>query len=119
MDIRAARILPVLTLVTAISGCTASALVGPGTGSGLARSDQTMAEATFQNALEKSLSGKTSSWRNQETGASGSVTPVRTWKTRSGVYCRAYRENILLASGTRRQDNGTACRNKSGKWLLA
>lgn len=85
----------------------------------LTAKDQTMAQAAFQNALEKSVSGKTTRWKNSTTGTGGSITPIKTWKTSSGVYCRSYKERIRLTSGQSQNDDGTACRSKNGGWKAA
>lgn len=104
-----------------LAGCNATASVGPNAKSAAALTgqDQRLARSAFQNALENSMSGKGISWRNKASGASGSVTPVKTWKTSAGVYCREYRERIQLASGQSQTNKGSACRSKSGTWQSA
>lgn len=110
-----------LIFLAGVAGCSPSASLGPEIGPNdlLTAQDQKMARGAFQNALETSVSGKGVTWRNTATGASGSVTPVKTWKTSAGVYCRAYRENIRLASGQSQALSGTACRSKAGTWQTA
>jgi surface antigen len=85
----------------------------------LQRSDQALAASNLQKALEKSVSGKTRSWRNAESGSSGSVTPTRTWKTARGTYCRSYNEVIRLASGKSMRRQGVACRTPNAVWKAA
>ncbi|WP_269584926.1 RT0821/Lpp0805 family surface protein [Roseibium sp. Sym1] len=83
------------------------------------RSDQTLATRNLQKALENSVSGKTLNWRNAKSGASGSVTPTRTWKTTRGTYCRSYNEVIRLASGKSMRRKGVACRQANAVWKAA
>lgn len=74
-------------------------------------SDETMAKKKIQTALENLSSGKTAYWQNPESGASGSVTPLKTWKTNEGVYCRSFQTSIRLASGRSTNRKGVACRS--------
>lgn len=75
-----------------------------------------MAEKNLQKALEKSLSGNSVRWKNPASGARGSVTPLKTWKTAEGIYCRSFREKIELASGETVSRNGVACRTEEAVW---
>ncbi len=36
------------------------------------------------------MSGQTVSWENPDSGRRGNITPVRTFKNRSGQWCREY-----------------------------
>jgi len=88
-------------------------------GSDLQSSDRSIAKKNLQQALEKSLSGNPVRWQNPESGASGSVTPLRTWKTAKGTYCRAYVERFRFASGKSLSREGVACRSANAVWLSA
>jgi surface antigen len=79
-------------------------------------SDKSMAQKNLQKALEKSLSGNSVRWQNPSSGARGSVTPLKTWKTSEGTYCRSFREKIELASGKTVSRNGVACRSAEAVW---
>ncbi|MCX2724865.1 RT0821/Lpp0805 family surface protein [Roseibium salinum] len=76
-------------------------------------SDETLVENKIQAALETLVSGRTAHWQNPESGASGSVTPLKTWKTDDGVYCRSYRTRIRLASGRSMDEESVACRSEA------
>ncbi|TYC52641.1 hypothetical protein FMN50_17875 [Rhodobacterales bacterium] len=82
----------------------------------LGSSDEAIASRNLQQALEKSLSGESLRWQNPSNGTSGTVTPVSTWKTANGTYCRSYRERITLGSGESVRRNGVACRSPEAVW---
>lgn len=66
-------------------------------------------------ALERHLSGETVAWRNVQSGSSGSVTPVRTFRNANGEWCREYREEVNLAEEYRAR-RAIACRSSEGRW---
>ncbi len=72
---------------------------------------------TMQIALETHLSGRGRIWSSPKNGFSGRVTPVRTWRSRSGHFCRAFVEIVRLPSGSERIGRGRACRNDAGEWI--
>ena len=73
--------------------------------------------STMQIVLETHISGRGRQWSSPEYGFSGRVTPVRTWRSRSGHFCRAFVEIVRLPSGFERIGNGRACRNDAGEWI--
>ena len=77
--------------------------------------DQHLAAATVQVALETGLDNATRTWSNKNSGDSGKVTPVKTFVTDAGVFCRDYRETISVgdAEGSNLR---TACRDEGGVW---
>lgn len=83
---------------------------------GLQSSDRSLAQQNLQVVLESSLSGKSQSWQNPQSGARGSATPLKTWKTTDGTYCRSYKESIRLASGESIDRDGVACRSSDAVW---
>lgn len=85
----------------------------------LGSSDRKIAQKSLQNALENSVSGKPVRWQNPASGASGSVTPLKTWQTARGKYCRAYREKIKFPTGQSLNRRGTACRSPNAVWTSA
>ncbi|MBN9673220.1 hypothetical protein JF539_22875 [Labrenzia aggregata] len=110
------------TLLSACTEVTSQVDLGDGLtegGSSLGSSDRSIAKKNLQHALEKSLSGNAMRWQNPASGASGSVTPLRTWKTAQGTYCRAYLERITFSSGKSLSREGIACRTSSAVWLSA
>ncbi len=74
-------------------------------------------QAAMQTALEAHLSGRSRPWSSAKSGYSGRITPVRTWRSRSGHFCRAFVEIIRLPTGVERNGRARACRNEAGKWI--
>ncbi len=81
----------------------------------LAAVDRERMDRAVQNALETLASGTTLTWRGSDGANSGTVTPVRTFKTSTGVYCRAYRRTMALAESAG-ATLATACRRPDGRW---
>lgn len=77
--------------------------------------DLEFANQTVQKALENLVSNKFLDWQNPENNHSGNVSPLRTYQTKDGIFCRVYAETIVLDDKTRRVE-GTACRNDEGVW---
>lgn len=75
-----------------------------------------MAGAKLQVALEGAVSGRSLSWKNTASGASGTITPLKTWKNDQGDFCRSYSEKYTLASGRTVSHRGVACRMKNAVW---
>lgn len=74
-------------------------------------------DAAMQTALETHLSGRGRQWSSQNSSYSGRITPLRTWRSRSGHFCRAFVEIVRLPSGIERVGNGQACRTEAGIWV--
>ncbi|MFQ5774311.1 MAG: RT0821/Lpp0805 family surface protein [Kiloniellaceae bacterium] len=83
---------------------------------GLQAEDAARALSAFQQTLETRVSHRLAHWRNDATGTSGSVMPLRTFRIRTGHYCREYVETIL-ATGKIMSRVGTACRDDGGAWI--
>lgn len=82
----------------------------------LADSDAASARhAMLQQILETLQSGQTLAWRVGD-GTVRSVTPVRTWRTTSGHYCRQFEEAIRADNQLPELFTGVACRNGDGRW---
>lgn len=77
--------------------------------------DVLIANQTVQNALENVRSGMQLSWKSSVSGHSGSVTPVSTFRSKSGFYCREYDETLTIDDQTERYRD-TACRDSGGLW---
>jgi surface antigen len=73
--------------------------------------------AAMQAALETHLSGRSREWSSANSDYSGRLTPVRTWRSRSGHFCRAFVEIVRLPTGIERNSRGRACRNDAGIWV--
>jgi surface antigen len=76
-----------------------------------ARDIGTVPDDVLQLALETRPSGEAVPFRSTEAGASGTVMPVRTWRSSEGGYCRDYA--VTLGDGSM---EGTACRDAGGVW---
>lgn len=74
------------------------------------------AEDALQAALEKSISGRQTEWRSPN-GDFGFITPIETWKSTSGHWCRQFAETISVGGALRDRD-AVACR-VDGRWRLA
>ncbi|MCB9946344.1 MAG: hypothetical protein H6842_00795 [Rhodospirillaceae bacterium] len=115
------RLIVICMAATAIGGCTYEAGSGVRDVSVASRPvamtplDEQMAERTLQSALEVTVSEESSRWHNPSTGAAGSITPVRTYRTVSGRYCREYEETITT-NGNTETYRDTACRDQQGVW---
>ena len=79
--------------------------------------DNRMMHHSTQESLESSRSGKTSSWRNPDSGHYGSVTPYRAYKTKKGEYCREYSQTVTIGGKTQ-EAYGTECRRPDGTWEM-
>ncbi len=80
-----------------------------------AEGDRQAREQAFAQALEKLVSGQTASWENPDSGRRGSITPVRTFKNRSGQWCREYAAAEWLGD-KRELQRAIACREGEGLW---
>jgi surface antigen len=101
---------------TAIGGLL-GAFIGSEVGKSLDRADQQYMQRTTQRTLESAPSGTASSWQNPDSGHSGTVTPVRTYQTNSGQYCREFQQTVTVGGQTQ-QAYGTACRQPDGTWKI-
>lgn len=77
--------------------------------------DKQAKEAALFKALEKNISGQVVAWENPDSGRSGSVTPVRTFKNRQGQWCREYAASEVQGLD-RESRRAIACRQPEGIW---
>lgn len=99
------------------AGVLLGGLLGGATGSYLDDQDRRTAAATTQQALNNQPSGTTTQWKNPDSGNSGSVTPVRTYQTATGQYCREFEQTVTIG-GKPQKSYGTACRQPDGSWQI-
>jgi surface antigen len=92
-------------------------LVGGVVGYLLDARDKRLAAEAAQKALETAPTGRPIAWRNPDNEHSGTVTPVRTYQTAGGTYCREY-EQIVTIDGKQEKVYGTACRQPDGSWSV-
>jgi len=100
-----------------VGGVLLGGLLGGAIGSALDQRDKQMAYQSQQQGLESLQTGQSGSWRNPDTGHSGSYTPTRTYETSSGQYCREYQEKVVI-DGKSSSAYGTACRQPDGSWKI-
>lgn len=97
--------------VATIGGAALGAYVGNRVGRNMDRSDQSRAT----HALDQSVDGESTTWRNDETGARHSVTPTRTYHGDSGGRCRDF-TTVTQIDGRDEVVHGTACKQPDGTW---
>ena len=100
------------------AGTILGGLIGGAVGNYLDAADREQASAAASRALESTPSGQSVAWRNPDSGNTGAVTPVRTYQTSTGQYCREYTQTITIG-GEKHQSYGTACREPDGRWKIA
>ncbi len=99
------------------AGVLLGGLLGREAGRSLDKADRLYAERTAAQALEKRPDGTTSTWKNPNTGNSGTFTPKRTYETAEGQPCREY-ETTVTIDGKTEIVRGTACREPDGRWTV-
>lgn len=77
--------------------------------------DRQLIAATLSRALEKQLSGVSVEWSNPDSGSSGVVTPVRTFRSNGGQWCREFTQ-VSMVDGQAVTMRGVACREDGGVW---
>lgn len=104
-------------LVTTGLGVLLGSVLGSQVGRSLDRADAlTMNQAT-QRSLEGAPTGQVTTWQNPDSGHSGTVTPMQTYQTPEGSFCREFRQTINVGGKTQ-QGYGTACRQPDGTWKI-
>jgi surface antigen len=99
------------------AGTILGGLIGGAIGNRMDAADRDRANTAAAQALESSPSGQSVAWRNPDSGNAGAVTPVRTYQTSAGQYCREYTQTITVG-GEKHQSYGTACRQPDGTWRI-
>ncbi len=104
-------------LVAVGVGTLLGAFLGNEIGRSLDNADRAAMSQTTQQSLEASPSGRATSWRNPDSGNSGTVTPQPAYKTSSGQYCREFQQTVTIGGRTE-EAYGTACRQPDGTWKI-
>ena len=102
--------------VAIIGGALLGGIIGNNIGKQLDERDRLLMAQSTQNTLEYAGTGDTTTWRNPDTGASGTTTPTQT-TTRNGQPCREFTTTIKVGGRTE-QGYGTACRDAAGDWQV-
>lgn len=100
------------------SSVAASTLLGSALGKAVAKSlgagDLAYYKEASQDALENTQTGKTSTWKNPNSGTYGTFTLIRVYET-GGKSCREYTQTINIGGRTE-EGYGKACRQEGGTW---
>jgi surface antigen len=104
-------------LAATAAGTVLGALLGGTIGKSLDQNDKLYASRAEYHALEYAPSGTQTSWQNPDSGNSGAITPMRTYETTSGEYCREFQQQAAIG-GQVQEVYGTACRQPDGQWKL-
>jgi surface antigen len=99
-----------------IGGVLLGGLVGGAIGNALDQRDKRLAMEAAQQSFENSRSGSSTSWRNPDSGNSGTITPTRTYQS-GEQYCREYQQTVSVGGETQK-GYGTACRQPDGTWQI-
>jgi surface antigen len=98
-------------------GVVAGGLLGSQVGKSLDQADIAYANRTTQTALETAPPGQALPWRNEQSGASGTVVPRAYTQMADGTYCREFQQTITVGGQTQ-QGFGRACRQPDGSWKI-
>jgi surface antigen len=99
------------------AGTILGGLIGGAIGDRFDAADRAKASVAASQALESVPTGQSVAWRNPDSGNNGVVTPMRTYQTSTGQYCREYTQTITVG-GEKHQSYGTACRQPDGNWKI-
>jgi surface antigen len=110
------KVLAVAAVALPIAACAQIAPGDPDLYGRLADSDVSVAARLMQTTLEQAPDGVTRRWTNDQTGSRGEITPLRTFATEDGVFCREYREELAVG-GTTGRFYHTACRDEAARWV--
>ena len=83
---------------------------------GLDENDVGLARETVQKALETMRSDHSLAWSSAASGVTGRVTPLATFKTSTGYFCRRYREAVIGGANGAASSIRVACRDDDGVW---
>ena len=81
----------------------------------MSHGDVRLAAAAVQGTLEAAEDDAARGWSNRYSGNSGMVTPLKTYLTDAGMFCRDYRETIVIKDRAESYLN-RACRDEGGVW---
>jgi len=108
--------LMVLLLGAPLAACTSLSGSDPLLYERLSARDVELAARVMQATLEEAPDGVTRRWQNGETGHRGAITPLRTWQSEEGHFCRDYREELVVGGESGRFQH-TACRSGDERWV--
>ena len=110
----------VVALTLLLGACAQAPAPAEGRGDpvygGLTPRAEVLARNTVQEALETARSRTSLFWVHAEDGSKGEITPLRTYRSTTGYYCREYMEIVETSTDGRASRQRTACRDDDGLW---
>ncbi len=104
---------PAWIAASVILGGVAGGLIG----NQLSKKDKEQYASSSYEAISTQGKGGQTSWRNPETGSSGSTTINDTWTKADGTPCKRFTQTIT-AKGETTTTSGIACKEKDGTWKI-
>jgi len=80
--------------------------------------DKAFVAEKFNQAMETSLSGQTTSWTTPSGDYQVQVTPAKAYQKADETYCREFTQAIGEVKETPSTSHGTACRQSDGSWQI-
>ena len=105
-------------LVAVGVGTMLGAIIGGETGKSLDRADKLALAQAQHDALEKGVSGSSTTWENPDSGNSGEIVPQPAYQQADGIYCREFQQ-IIMVGAEIQAAFGIACRQPDGSWKLS
>jgi surface antigen len=93
------------------------AVAGGVVGNQLTKKDKEQYSSSSYDAVSKMGKGGKTSWRNPESGNSGSTTINEVFTKGDGTKCKRFTQKIT-ADGKTHTQNGIACQEKDGTWKI-
>jgi surface antigen len=103
-------------LVGTAVGVLGGAFLGATLGRQLDEADRAYERKAGARALTAPI-GRQVAWRNPDSGHSGSVRPVRSWRNDAGQPCRELEREVLI-DRQRESATVTVCRGSDGAWEI-
>lgn len=100
-----------------VLGIALGAIIGSNIGQQLDERDKMLAGMAMQRSLEYAPDNQMNTWKNPNTGNSGTVVPMSTVVNNNGTPCREFTTTIFVG-GKQEQGYGTACRQSDGNWKI-
>ena len=110
------RAVLVVGVLAMLSACASGGQFASDPRRNMTNDDRHIAAVTMQIAMERRSDNEPSTWTNGLSGNHGAVVPRRTYRSRTGDFCRRF-EEIVTVAGVTATFERTACRDGDGRWL--
>jgi surface antigen len=100
-------------VASAALGTLLGAFIGSEVGKSLDRADMGYANEAANRSF---ATGQGMRWNNPESGNAGTIEPIRSYQSSSGV-CREFEQTVTIAGRSERA-YGTACKQADGTWKI-